>query len=326
MVMVVFGHVLMTTFDIGGYDSVIGSILLTFRMPLFFFVSGYIAYKAVGRWDVSFFNKNLKKKAFVQIVPAMILFSLYSVCMGGNPLSFVKTGFGGYWFTFVLFEMFVLYYVLSLVSRYTRKWLLEMGLIGLSAIGLAVLIFFRGEGQLWTVLCMENLTKYFQFFAFGILCRKYGDTFLSYMRSDRVRCAIIVTFIGCLLLYFSDSFKAFSSLGYKVVHDVVVRYVGLLLVFVVFLNSEKYFETTAKGSRILQYIGRRTLDIYLLHYFFLPNMQYLKSWIEPTNMFVVQIAATLAIATLVVGLCLLLSNVIRTSDTLAYWMFGAKRS
>lgn len=45
MLLVVFGHVMMFTFGIGGYNSVIGSFFLTFRMPMFFFISGYIAYK-----------------------------------------------------------------------------------------------------------------------------------------------------------------------------------------------------------------------------------------------------------------------------------------
>jgi len=326
MVMVVFGHVLLFSFDIGGYDSVISSIFLTFRMPLFFFVSGYIAYKAVELWNVGFFSKRLKKKAFVQIVPAFIFFGLFALCMGRNPLAFVEYGFGGYWFTFVLFEMFVCYFVLSLLGHYLHRRILDVGLIVLSAVGLVVLVFFRGDGQWWTVLCMENFTKYFQFFAFGLLCKKYQSRFIGLMNQDYCRAGIIVMYVVCLLLYFNEGFEQSMPLAYKVIHDVVVRYAGLLLVFVVFLNSGKYYESQAKGSRLLQYVGRRTLDIYLLHYFFLPNMKYLKPWIEPTDMFVVQMVLALAISVLVIGLCLLLSKVIRTSDTLAYWMFGTKSS
>ena len=38
MLLVVFGHVMMTTFGIGGYNTVIGCFFLTFRMPMFFFM------------------------------------------------------------------------------------------------------------------------------------------------------------------------------------------------------------------------------------------------------------------------------------------------
>lgn len=50
--LVVFGHVLMS-FNLGGYSSFLGSVITTFRMPLFFFVSGFFAYRAVDKWTGS---------------------------------------------------------------------------------------------------------------------------------------------------------------------------------------------------------------------------------------------------------------------------------
>lgn len=40
MILVVVGHVIGRSLGLGGYDSVISSIILTFRMPMFFFISG----------------------------------------------------------------------------------------------------------------------------------------------------------------------------------------------------------------------------------------------------------------------------------------------
>ena len=325
MLLVVFGHVLMTTFGIGGYSSVLGSIVLTFRMPMFFFISGYIAYKAVERWNAQFFVENLRKKALVQIVPTIVFFSLYTICMGGNPISFFKYGFGGYWFTLVLFEMFVLYYTLSLIGRYTTSRVVDWSLIALSVIGVAVLVLFRNDSRWWDVLCMENLTKYFQYFAFGILCRKYSEAFLRYVKSDYFRLGVIVVFVICLLLYFDVEFKNAMSLAYKAVHDIIVRYAGLLLLFIIFFSKEAYFASETRLSRILQFVGRRTLDIYLLHYFFIPNMQFLKPYIEPTNMIVIQFFAAIAVSILIICVCLAISGTIRTSPTLAHYLFGAKR-
>lgn len=326
MVMVVFGHVLMTTFDIGGYDSVIGSIVVTFWMPLFFFISGYVAYKDIEHLKLGAIITDVRKKSFALLVPALIFFMLSAICRGGDPLSFMRGGFGGYWFTPVLLEMFLVYFCVLIFCRRTSSKVFDCTLILLSLVGVAWLVLFRGDGRWWTVLCLENFTKYFQFFAFGLLCKKYQSGFIRLMSRDYWRAGIIVLYIVCLILYFNDEFKASMPLVYKAVHDIVVRYAGLLVVVLYFLSKESYFNSEAPTCKLLRNIGRRTLDIYLLHYFFLPNMQYLKPWIEPTNMFVVQIAATLAIAGLVVGLCLLLSNVIRTSDTLAYWLFGAGRS
>lgn len=260
-----------------------------------------------------------------QLIPMVVFFSVYTICMGGNPLSFIKYGFGGYWFTLVLFEMFVLYYTLSLIGRYTTGRIIDLGLIVLSVAGVAVLVLLRDDSQWWNVLCMENLTKYFQYFAFGILCRKYGDTFLKYVRNDYFRLGVIIVFVGCLLLYFDSEFKNTMPLAYKVVHDIIVRYAGLLMVFIIFFSKEAYFAMETRLSRILQFVGRRTLDIYLLHYFFIPNMQFLKPYIETTDMIVIQFFLSVVVSILIICVCLAISGVIRTSPTLAHYLFGAKR-
>ena len=73
------------------------------------------------------------------------------------------------------------------------------------------------------------------------------------------------------------------------------------------------------------FVGRRTLDIYLLHFFFLPKLLFLTPYLEPTRMMLVQLSLSLIVAALVVGLCLLVSEVIRSSNILAYICFGVKR-
>ena len=61
MLLVVFAHVELFCLDIHMEESLIGSIFITFRMPMFFFISGFIAYKAIN-WDVAYYLKMLKKK------------------------------------------------------------------------------------------------------------------------------------------------------------------------------------------------------------------------------------------------------------------------
>ena len=114
MLLVVFCHVESIGFRINPYDSVVGNILVSFRMPMFFFISGYIAYKSTIIWDKETYGRNMRKKAMVQLIPTFFFFSLFTLSHHGNPVSsFLNGGLGGYWFTLVLFEMFVLYYTLS---------------------------------------------------------------------------------------------------------------------------------------------------------------------------------------------------------------------
>ena len=78
MFLVVLGHVMITSLNISR-DSIVCTFFLSFRMPIFFFISGYIAYNATNLWTPSFFIQKIKKKAFVQIIPACLIFTLYFI-------------------------------------------------------------------------------------------------------------------------------------------------------------------------------------------------------------------------------------------------------
>lgn len=324
MLLIVIGHVMLYSFDLGGYNTVLGSIILTFRMPMFFFISGYIAYKVSEMWNVRFYLNNVKKKALIQIIPTIFFFVLFALCYGGNPFGFLSHGFDRFWFTFVLFEMFAIYYTIALISHYTSRHFTDIGLISLSVIGILVLIFFRDESQLWNVLCLENLTKYFQFFAFGIICRKHNAKFSQTINNQPFRGGCILSFIICMLLYFNTDFESSYPLIYKGIHDIIVRYSGLLVIYIFFLHYHDYFDKQTKFNNWLLFVGRRTLDIYLLHYFFLPNLQFLKPYLEPTNMMLIQLIMAITISIAIVILSLFISNIIRTSDILAKYLFGVK--
>ena len=48
MILVVLQHVSIFSFGINGYETVLNTALISFRMPLFFFVSGFFAYRAIA--------------------------------------------------------------------------------------------------------------------------------------------------------------------------------------------------------------------------------------------------------------------------------------
>ena len=325
MFLVVLGHVLLTSLNIGGYDSVLSGIILTFRMPMFFFISGFIGYKALYRWTTSFYLFSLKKKLRVQIIPAAFFFSLYTICQGVNPIICFSHGFGGYWFTFVLLEMFICYFTLSYIANKLHHHLImDFGMIVLSLLGVMVLLFLRNESNLWNFLCLENLTKYFQFFTFGILCRKYENQLFKILRNDIFKAIIIMAFIVGLLLYF-DIIPNNIYL-YKFNHDIIIRYVGLLLVFIFFYQKKGFWEKNKKISSVFLFIGRRTLDIYLIHFFLLPNLKFMTYWISKEGMFVIQLTVSVLVTIIIIALCLLISELIRTSDTLSYYLLGVNKN
>jgi fucose 4-O-acetylase-like acetyltransferase len=324
MILIVIGHVF-GRMGQGGYDSALSSIIHAFNLPLFFFISGFFAYRTIERWNASYVSDILKRKVCAQIICPILFFALDAYIANTNYWGWIHHGFSGYWFTIVLFQMYVMYLIVTLLAKvFRRHWLVDTLMIAVSIVLLGVLIFFRGDSQLWEVLCYENLTKYFQFFTLGILVKKYFNRFAQIISNDKVKAVIILSYIGFLILYFCESFNLRYPVAYQAVHDILVRYAGLLVIFILFFDHKAYFDGDSKVPVYLRFIGRRTLDIYMIHYLLLPNLQSLHEYLSNGNMIVFQLFLAFAVAVMVISICLLLSQMLRSSKYLSYFLFGEK--
>ena len=76
-------------------------------------------------------------------------------------------------------------------------------------------------------------------------------------------------------------------------------------------------------GRSFQYIGRRTLDIYLIHYLFLPNLPTIGSFFNSyRHNFVLDTTLAVIIALIVIAFSVLLSNILRVSPLFKKYLFG----
>lgn len=104
----------------------------------------------------------------------------------------------------------------------------------------------------------------------------------------------------------------------------LIGFAGLLIVYNTFRVYKDSFSSDKKIGRMLQYIGKRTLEIYLLHYFFLPTLPALGNMLSKSNNFVLELVVGLFISLLVIAVCLVVSNILRTNPILAKYLFGVK--
>lgn len=109
MLLVVLGHCAHYLYP-SGSENVYLSTLQLVRMPLFFFVSGFVFYKAGINWDITEIKEFLCKKINVQIISPLLFFLTYVYCFN-YPMkaAFFDINKYGYWFTFTLFQYFVIY-------------------------------------------------------------------------------------------------------------------------------------------------------------------------------------------------------------------------
>lgn len=126
---------------------------------------------------------------------------------------------------------------------------------------------------------------------------------------------IVILLIGAIL-FFKEYIPNICKL--------LLSILGIFSIFYFFMKNGEYMDNSRIG-KALQFIGRRTLDIYLLHYFFVFNSM---SWANnaginsPTIIFCISIVTSI----LIIGICLLVSKFLRTNELLGKILFGAKPS
>lgn len=171
------------------------------------------------------------------------------------------------------------------------------------------------------------LTEYFQFFVLGVLCRKHFGLFEKLVNIDAFRAVVILTFfLSLLAIYgFDRQLLEYNHTLYRLIAHVIVRYSGLLSLFVLFYSCRDYFDKDNLASNALRFVGQRTLDIYMLHVFFMPSLFWLGAYLsDGKNMLLIQLTVGLVVAALDIMLCLVVSRLLRSSNLLGNWLFGVK--
>lgn len=320
MLLVVFHHIRVYSCKLGMHHvSPLADFFLSFRMPMFFFISGFISYKIVSRWDARFAGRRLVDKACVQLIPMFIFYYVFSL-IG----SFKWTYFpGGFWFTEALFEMFVVYFLAALLSHHTRSWV-ENVVLGAVAVALIAVFLSSPTPKFTYYIVFANVVFYFPFFVIGLMARKYSSVFFKIIESKWVVTALII--IALVLLI--GEYKYRWSLNRYELGWMMLKYLKQLslvvVIFTAFYKHRDFWNRTSWLSNSMEYVGRRTLDLYMLHYFILPIIPELGKFFAKTPNVVIEFFVIGALTIGVTVGSLLISNLLRTSPILARLLFGVK--
>ena len=340
MIMVVANHVAGMGFGEEWKHSSAIPFLVLFRMPLFFFVSGFLAYKASQVWNLRNLGSLVGKKLRVQIIPTVVFFFLAAAILNKNFLTAVETNFhsptkGGYWFTIALLYMFFIYYLFSYVESKlkVRSW------IPITLLFIISLLFYETNYQpkyfswaagykgaktdLFYFLQDSSLVQvllYFPFFLYGNIVHRYWDKAQRLMDSKWFFPLLILIVILATL----DALKWRTlRMTWAIIPLTMARFGLLTIVLMYFRHYKQYFTKLSPIGASLQYIGRRTLDIYLIHFLFMPDLPsvgvFFKSY--PHN-FVLDIVLSVILGLLVIGFSIITSNILRISPFLKKWLFG----
>jgi len=333
MLLVVYSHIITWSYDspFNISSNTFNSFFILFRMPLFFFVSGFVLYKATQVWNLKNSFAFILKKFKVQIISTLIFLGLFCFLFDLQiNSSITHIGKAGYWFTISLFEYYIAYILIDKVFyKIKNKWLYDIIIL---SIGIFIFFITFKPQDTYQLLNINPsifnalgfpMFKYFIFFLFGVIIKRHFEEFKNTINNPQKIGVLIIVFFILVLMYLK--LGSFPSFLLNLPFLIFAGFAGIIITFSFFYKYQNCFTKERRIGRVLQYIGRRTLDIYLLHYFFLPrNLKMVGEWftenINPTLEFFVSIA----LAAMVIALCLVVSSIIRISPLLANWLFGVK--
>lgn len=334
MILVVMFHVSTQSFCQLDNSSSSTPFLLLFRMPLFFFVSGFLVYKPTFEWSIKKYISLVAKKVRIQLLPTIIFFILCVSIRHENifvtMVEFLSTpAKGGYWFTWSLLHLFLFYYTIQIVlNKFSKSRKIKWDTVFIIFWCIAVLLYFmlfmpskfNFNTPFWDYSSLTQTIKYLQFFIVGILARHYWGQIENIFDSKNFSLFIIIISVVCSL----ECLK-FHNFSLPVEH--VIRLVAIYSLVIIVLMFFRFYKDSFSRNTIigqsLQYIGTRTLDIYLIHFIRLPVLPSIGSFLSLYRPnFLLEIVLSLLVSLIVIGGCLIISNILRVSPILSKYLFG----
>lgn len=239
-------------------------LICVFFLPLFFFISGLFTHKSNMR--------GLIEKFYGILLPTLITWTIYNLLTGYNLYNGLNDPFkNGYWFTYALFEIYLIYtflnYTLQIDVR--KKHIIYIGLIAAFYIIQSLLFRFKYEiySQDWfRIIGVQQILKYTGFFLFGVWVKNNQDKFLRLINRQIMMSIFLIISIMLFSLFRNVTILSFMN-----------SFLMIVLIYKVFYSYRTFFEHNSYVAKSLNLIGRRTMAIYFLHYFFFNGIMEMNS-------------------------------------------------
>lgn len=272
MIMVVIGHFFVFSFHY--HNALFLNINAALQLPIFFMISG-------------FFAPHMLKESFIKavwdkfcrlIIPAILMFSIFVWIFDLNFINGLYDPFKyGYWFTFVMFGYTIIYII---VSKFTKVFRLSNKTSTCIHLISGVLITYIGWGsdRLSTTLPTLNLLStalynYYFYYALGaVLFANKRFIINSLCNKWLLGGGVVLYSIGQIAI---AKYGTYSLRYGAAITNICIVSVALLIIWKLFDSYPQLSKTSAIG-RFFTLVGRRSLDVYFIHYFFIPKD--LNSW------------------------------------------------
>lgn len=307
IIMVVIGHITLFSF---GYDpSDVVKMLGIFHMPIFFYISGYFTYKenTTSRYLI----EKLSKRSLNLLVPFIVFGFLWCEFTNNSFIQLFLGGGGRYWFLWVLFLLSTFFIVYGhLIQNIKKEWLYITLWIVPYCIIMFLKLFEVKIGGIHSIFCINHINSYYRYFLIGYLCRKYTRFNNLLFKNE------IVYGIGFILY--------FLQWRYCNIHNAALIFfggLGAIIVLQQYLESKQHVDNVC--TKYLSKIGKASLSIYVIHYFFIPNLPVeIHEFLNAENPFIWQLVFAAALSMPIIAASMFVGQLIESNKYLNLLFFG----
>ena len=309
--LVVMGHVYGMAF--AQSDDVAYRVISSFHMPLFMFLSGLVACSGA---TTPFWNlKKLSRKLRGLVLPLIV----FGMCFTMTWAKDFETGLkcfwespnkNGYWY---LMTLAVFYVSLSLYRlNVKQKWYIDVALA--IAIWGGMFALWKYTAQTKDYFCMLNCGNFYLFFMLGVFTTKYRllekEKNANWLFSV---CIVLYAVLFCVEM----PIHALDSLNRHIL-------MPFCMVFVIVTLFMARHGETSRFERILDYVGKRTLDVYVLHYFFISvvHLQDVGKYMAESGNSLLMFVLAVGLATVITALSVGVGNVLHKGRLIQKLVYG----
>lgn len=320
MMSVVFCHLQVN--GLAGYDFV-NTFLESARESLFMFISGFLSY-SIAKPPIS----KIKNRFLNLFLPTIVTGGIFTTFMNHLPVmsALRHATKSGYWFTWVLFEIYALYALATwLADKISQRLRLAFYIILMILSPILLWLFNHMfdeqilKSDWYLIPSMGMILSIFPFFLMGVVAKIFKDTFFKLISNKKMTSIVLPIYL--LACYFHSSLGYMGSLY-------TLGTLGILFFFALFFQYQELFSSNHRIGRYLSYAGKKSLHIYFLHYFVIFGIQEgaILPFLRQYTDCLIGLPAYILITCLITTICLGIEHVIKNmAPYLHTIMFGAER-
>lgn len=328
ILLMVMGHIIAWEYSSGfieksrlpAYNFSLYHFIYAFHMSLFFFFSGFVF--KLRTVDCKGFESCVKKRLVTLIIPFLTFGCLYYLVYGCK--------FTNYWYLRSLFLFCFANGIVELCARNNHPT--RTRIICYAAIFLVFRIacHFLYERQWYTLMGLDSFSQfYYPSFCLGFLASRYRRLD-SCLDNQILYTSGILLFLILFINKMGNNFLCLPNVLYGILNMYALPCFGVIVCrcFLKGSTIPKYVSTP------LQYLGRNTLKIYLLHFFLIINLPALGNYSlmlckdgvpsSCISSFVIQFVITLLVAIAISISSILIASIFERSRLLNLMLFGKK--